>query len=84
MIDIKYFAQLSEQLGIRNENISFDDLSVPTTAGLFNHLKQRGGKWATQLDKRLLNVAVNQELVRDNHRIQPGDEVAFFPPVTGG
>jgi molybdopterin synthase sulfur carrier subunit len=84
MIEIKYFAHLSEQLGIKSENIPFDSLVVPTTAGLFNHLQQRGEQWAALLDKRVINIALNQELIRNNHRIQPGDEVALFPPVTGG
>jgi molybdopterin synthase sulfur carrier subunit len=45
----------------------------------------RGGAWHTALAQgRALRVAVNQEMAQPTTPVKPGDEVAFFPPVTGG
>jgi molybdopterin synthase sulfur carrier subunit len=45
----------------------------------------RGGVWATALAQgRPIRVAVNQEMAEPSTTLRPGDEVAFFPPVTGG
>ena len=56
-----------------------------TVAALRAHLAARGGAWTRALaEKRLLRVAVNQDMVQPAAAIQAGDEVAFFPPVTGG
>jgi molybdopterin synthase sulfur carrier subunit len=45
----------------------------------------RGGSWqAAFADKRLVRIAVNQEMVSAVNPIKAGDEIAFFPPVTGG
>jgi molybdopterin synthase sulfur carrier subunit len=54
-------------------------------AGLRSHLMQRGGAWQSAFaEKKLVRIAVNQEMVSAASPIKPGDEVAFFPPVTGG
>ena len=48
-------------------------------------LRSRGGAWAEELaDDRPVRAAVNQDMARGDTRIADGDEVAFFPPVTGG
>ncbi|CDF99750.1 Putative Molybdenum cofactor biosynthesis protein small subunit [Avibacterium paragallinarum JF4211] len=51
---------------------------------LRQHLSARGEKWALALDKEKLLVAINQTLASLESAVQNGDEVAFFPPVTGG
>jgi len=49
------------------------------------HLAGRGGAWTSALaEKKLLRFAINQDLVPPATAIRAGDEVAFFPPVTGG
>jgi molybdopterin synthase sulfur carrier subunit len=58
---------------------------ISDVAGLVDWLRARGGGPAAALaDLARVRVAVNQEHVRLDHPIEPGDEVAFFPPVTGG
>ena len=48
-------------------------------------LRQRGGPFAAELAAgRAFRVAVNQEVVALDHPVKAGDEVAIFPPVTGG
>jgi molybdopterin synthase sulfur carrier subunit len=49
------------------------------------HLMRRGGAWQEALaDMKVVRVAVNQDMAGANAPLNPGDEVAFFPPVTGG
>lgn len=83
MIKVLYFARLREALGIAEESVeATDGLSV---AELMVLLAARGGQWRQEFDGcRPLRAAVNQTLVSKDARIYAGDEVAFFPPVTGG
>jgi sulfur-carrier protein len=83
MLNMLYFASLRESVGLSHET-----LPVPasgTVAGLIDSLRAREAKWADALapDKRW-RVAVNQEMARLDTPVKPGDEVAIFPPVTGG
>jgi sulfur-carrier protein len=49
------------------------------------HLRARGGNFEKVLsEKALVRAAVNQDMVQPTSAIKAGDEVAFFPPVTGG
>jgi sulfur-carrier protein len=83
-IKVVFFAALREQLGISAEEIDLP-AGVTTVAGLRSHLVQRGGAWQNVLaDKRLVRVAVNQDMAQAGSALKPGDEIAFFPPVTGG
>jgi len=79
-----YFAWLRARIGHAEE-----DLAVPAevrdVAGLLLWLRGRGGGYAEALrDLSVVRVAVNQEYVGTDHPIHDGDEVALFPPVTGG
>ena len=79
-----YFAWLRARIGHAEE-----DLAVPAevrdVAGLLLWLRGRGGGYAEALrDLSVVRVAVNQEYVGPDHPIREGDEVALFPPVTGG
>ena len=83
-VKVLFFASLREQLGTSGEELELP-ADVSTVGALRNHLLQRGGNWQTVFaDKRLVRMAVNQDMVQPSARIQAGDEVAFFPPVTGG
>ena len=83
-VKVLFFAALREQLGTSGEEIELP-AGVSTVAGLRAHLKARGGAYEKALaDKNLVRMAVNQDLVGQSASIKSGDEVAFFPPVTGG
>ena len=83
MLNVLYFASLRETVGMANEQIS---LPVPAeVSALIAALRARGGVWSEALgaDKRW-RVAVNQEMAAMNTPLKAGEEVAIFPPVTGG
>jgi molybdopterin synthase sulfur carrier subunit len=84
MIKLLFFARLREDLGTAAEEVALP-AGVTTVAGLRAHLIGRGGAWAAALaDGKALRVAVNHDMAEPTTAIKPGDEVAFFPPVTGG
>jgi sulfur-carrier protein len=83
-VRVLFFASLREQLGTAAEELELP-AGVTTVAGLRAHLKARGGAYEKAFaDKSLVRIAVNQEMVSLVNPIRHGDEVAFFPPVTGG
>ena len=83
-VKVLFFAGLREQLGTSGEEIELP-ADVTSVAGLRSHLKSRGGAFEKALsDKALVRMAVNQDMVPATARIKAGDEIAFFPPVTGG
>jgi molybdopterin synthase sulfur carrier subunit len=83
-IKVLFFANLREQLGTGVEVVDLPD-SASTVAGLRLHLMRRGGPWQQVLgDMKVVRVAVNQDMAAAGAPLNPGDEVAFFPPVTGG
>jgi molybdopterin synthase sulfur carrier subunit len=83
-VKILYFASVREKLGRDAEELEVP-AGVATIAGLRSHLCSRGGAWADALaESKLLRSAVNQDMVPPSATIKSGDEVAFFPPVTGG
>jgi len=84
MITLLYFARLREALGTDREEIALP-VSVMTLGALRTHLAQRGEAWAQEMaGGRNLRAAVNQEVAMPDTPVKDGDEVAFFPPVTGG
>jgi len=83
-VKLLFFAALREQLGRPAEELELPP-SVTTVAALRDHLRARGGAWAQVFaPNRPVRAAVNQDMVQAEARIKAGDEVAFFPPVTGG
>ena len=83
-VKVLYFASLREQVGKGSEEIDLPE-SVGTVGALRAHLIARGGAWQTSLaETRLVRMAVNQDMVPAGAAIKAGDEIAFFPPVTGG
>ena len=83
MLRILYFASLRETLGQGSEQIELPP-EVRDVAGLIAFLAARGGPWAQLPEVRNLRCAVNQEMAKRESPVAGGDEVAFFPPVTGG
>lgn len=84
MIRVLYFASLREHLGCAGEDLELPE-GVGDLAGLARFLSQRGGPWsALEAGARPLLMALNQEAARGGAPLRDGDEVAFFPPVTGG
>ena len=83
-VKVLFFANLREQLGTGVELVDLPD-SASTVAGLRMHLMRRGGAWSDVLaGMKVVRVAVNQDMAAANAPLNQGDEVAFFPPVTGG
>jgi sulfur-carrier protein len=83
-VKVLFFANLREQLGTGVEEVELPN-SASTVAGLRLHLMQRGGAWRDVLaDMKVVRVAVNQDMAAANAPLNQGDEIAFFPPVTGG
>lgn len=79
-----YFAWLRTRLGCAEEEVALPPW-VRDVAGLLDWLRSRGGRYAEALrDLSVVRVAVNQTYVGWEHPLQEGDEVAIFPPVTGG
>lgn len=82
MITILFFAQLREQL--QCEKLELNLLSPISISALRERLVAEHPQWAEFLVSDKLLFSVNQTLVKASHTIKDGDEVAFFPPVTGG
>ena len=79
-----YFAWLRTRIGAAEETVD-PPSNVRTVAALIEWLKTRGPGFADALkNQKLVRVAVNKEYVGFDHPLRPGDEVALFPPVTGG
>jgi molybdopterin synthase sulfur carrier subunit len=84
MARILYFARLAEELGLRSEQL---DLATDcaTVAELVQVLRARGEPFASVFDgETQVLVAINQEMSEATAAISNIDEIAFFPPVTGG
>jgi molybdopterin synthase sulfur carrier subunit len=83
-VKVLYFAALRERLGTSGEEIELP-AGVGTVAALRAHLRGRGGPWEEALaEGKLVRMAVNQDMAQPSAVLSAGDEVAFFPPVTGG
>ncbi len=83
MLKVLYFAALREAIGVAEESV---EVPQPATVGaLVEALRARDGKYADALAaSRRWRVAVNQDMVGLDAALKAGDEVAIFPPVTGG
>ncbi len=81
---IVYFAWLREKAGVSTEEVS-PPATVKDVMGLIEWLRGRGAGHAEALaDLSVVRVAVNEEYVPLDHPVDAGDEIALFPPVTGG
>ena len=84
MIKIRYFAKLSESLCVKFEDMEYSR-KTEKVDGIIQRLIGRGEPWASEFsgESKFL-VAVNHEICECDSAVHDGDEVAFFPPVTGG
>ena len=83
-LQVLYFAGLREKLGRDSEEVVLP-AGVSDVAGLRSWLAGRDALWREALAGRSgLRVAVNQDMADEATPVKAGDEVAFFPPVTGG
>ncbi|MBW7851081.1 MAG: molybdopterin converting factor subunit 1 [Rhodospirillales bacterium] len=79
-----YFAWLRSKVGMGEETVA-PPAEVRDVSSLIAWLKERGpGHAAAFADLSVVRVAVNQDYAGLDHPVRAGDEVAFFPPVTGG
>ena len=84
MITLVYLARLRESLGIPSEVVELPS-GIGNVASLLAWLRARGGAWAAELAPgRAVRVAVNFAVAGSDTPIRAGDEIALFPPVTGG
>lgn len=81
MIKILFFAQVRELVGVDSLELNCD---YTTINDLRKALIEKGDRWALALEDGKLLSAVNQSFVQGSYLINDGDEIAFFPPVTGG
>jgi molybdopterin synthase sulfur carrier subunit len=82
MIHVIFLAQLREQLGVSAIDIPAEQ--IKTLSELKNHLLLQNPAWEPTLSNIKILTAVNHAYVKGDQPLLDGDEVAFFPPVTGG
>ncbi len=83
-MDIKYFSWIREGIGTDEEQVKIP-AGVTTISDLLDHLSTLSDGHAQALKERVfVRVAVNQTHVNHDHAVKDTDEVAIFPPVTGG
>ncbi len=83
-VTVLYFAWLRERAGTGEERIVLPP-EVRTVGGLMEYLAaQDSGRAAAFQNRHTVRCAVNQDFAGPEAAVRPGDEVAFFPPVTGG
>jgi molybdopterin synthase sulfur carrier subunit len=82
MIKIVFFAALREQLDCAELTIDIAD--IDTVNDIKQRLSDKSEQWQQTFSNTSLLSAVNHDMVDGDHKVKSGDEVAFFPPVTGG
>ena len=83
MLQLRYFASLRDQLNCESEVLEWSD-NLKTAVDVRAILISRGEQWATTISKPSVLIAINHEIGSNDSTISDGDEIAFFPPVTGG
>ena len=82
-VKVLFFAGLREALGTGSESLDLPG-GIATVGALRDLLAARGEPWSALATTKNLRVALNQQMVGLDAPLKAGDEVAFFPPVTGG
>ncbi|QJR15069.1 molybdopterin converting factor subunit 1 [Usitatibacter palustris] len=84
MVTLLYFASLRESLACSREQVALPSGS-PTVAALLEQLRSRDARWSEAFAPgKNFRIAVNQQMANATTALKTGDEIAFFPPVTGG
>lgn len=83
MLTVFYFARLRDQLDTREESLTLPE-GISTAGELRQWLSQRGEVWQEALNSPGIFMAINQKVVSADAELFGNEEVAFFPPVTGG
>jgi len=84
VVTLLYFASLRESLGCSREQLALAS-GNSTVSSLVEQLRSRDGRWTEAFAPgKTWRVAVNQQMADLATPVKPGDEIAFFPPVTGG
>ena len=84
MIEILYFAWVRSHIGVESERLALPP-DIRTVEELMRYLSQRSpGHAKAFADPSLVRAAINLDQVDPDATIRDGDEVAFFPPMTGG
>ena len=84
MITVLYFASLRDAVGLSREQLPLPGQGA-TVSSIVDALCSREAPWSVAFGPgRTWRVAVNQQMASLATPVKPGDEVAFFPPVTGG
>lgn len=83
MLTVVFFASVRERLGVDKVSVEWQD-SFSNVADVIAHLKGERDTWASVLSEENLMVAVDQEMSDLSTTIADGQEIALFPPVTGG
>lgn len=82
MVKVLFFAQLKELLNCDGLNLNVE--CPQTVQSIKQAIIAENPNWAEPLNQATIMCAVNQAMVDNQHAVEHGDEVAFFPPVTGG
>jgi molybdopterin synthase sulfur carrier subunit len=81
MINIRFFAILRERLGV--DSLAYEYSDEKTVDDIKQNIIARGEPWTLLAEQDVL-IALNHTLTSASARVNDGDEIAFFPPVTGG
>lgn len=81
-ITVRFFARLREEL--KTEQLAIEAKPGLTDGDVLAELANQGGAWSQLQGDQPVMIAINQAMAKPGSEVQPGDELAFFPPVTGG
>lgn len=84
MIRVLFFASIREQLECSELEVAFPGPGCSVDTLRAQLIEEHGQAWSEALEQDNVITAINQTIVAPDAAVSEGDEVAFFPPVTGG